>query len=111
MTEGSTICCSVFTIFETISYINKDIKLGLNYAYPISKFHRVEWGGSYNYLARRQERYDEESGIDYSSTIRKRIRTEMVQTLYRQFMDGQVRKKPSINRHLVYEPPSYTKLL
>ena len=56
--------------YETISYLNKDVKLGINYEYPLSKFHRIEWGATYNYLAKKEERYNELTGIDYTSTIR-----------------------------------------
>lgn len=53
-----------------LSYLNKDVKFGMNFKYPFSKFERIEWGFSFNRLERKQERYNLFTQIDYTSTIR-----------------------------------------
>ena len=35
--------------------LNKDLSLSLNYQYPLSKFHRIEWGSNFNYLEKRMQ--------------------------------------------------------
>ena len=58
------------TIYELNYLLNKDIGFGLSYQYPLSKFHRIEWGGDFNYLEKRMESIDQITNIDHSRQLR-----------------------------------------
>ncbi|MBI64888.1 MAG: hypothetical protein CMG64_01150 [Candidatus Marinimicrobia bacterium] len=58
------------TFYELNYLLNKDLSLSLNYQYPLSKFHRIEWGSNFNYLEKRMQSIDQLTNIDYSKQLR-----------------------------------------